>query len=168
MVLPALAIVGAVSGDSGAVTSSAVLSLAATTGGELIERYLFFRRSRDRRCRGGCPHEEIAPASRIFRRFRSLVRAKDGRLTRELLRAPGRFGLGQVPAAKTPDATTGMVCGFCSTGCGLTVHLRDGQADQPEPDDRLPGEPGHGLPQGVGGPDRARRSRPRDRPAAAG
>ena len=21
-----------------------------------------------------------------------------------------------------------MVCGFCSTGCGLTIHLRDGQA----------------------------------------
>ena len=38
---------------------------------------------------------------------------------------------------------------------------------QPEPDDRLPGEPRHGLPQGVGGPDRPRRPRPRDRPVAA-
>jgi assimilatory nitrate reductase catalytic subunit len=64
----------------------------------------------------------------LFQRLRSLIRAKDGRLTRELKRERGRFGLGQVPAAKTPDATTGMVCGFCSTGCGLTIHLRDGQA----------------------------------------
>ncbi len=56
------------------------------------------------------------------------MRVHDGRLTRELKRAPGGFGLGQVPAAKAPDATTGMVCGFCSTGCGLTIHLRDGQA----------------------------------------
>jgi anaerobic selenocysteine-containing dehydrogenase len=64
----------------------------------------------------------------LFHRALSLVRARDGRLTRELLRASGRFGLGQVPAAKTPHATTGMVCGFCSTGCGLTIHLRDGQA----------------------------------------
>ena len=64
----------------------------------------------------------------LFDRARSLVRVRDGDLTRELLRAPGRFGLGQVPASKSPDATTGMVCGFCSTGCGLTIHLRDGQA----------------------------------------
>ena len=64
----------------------------------------------------------------LLHRTLSLVRARDGRLTRELRRAPGRFGLGQVPAAKTPHATTGMVCGFCSTGCGLTIHLRDGQA----------------------------------------
>ncbi|HEX2678198.1 MAG TPA: nitrate reductase, partial [Polyangiales bacterium] len=27
-----------------------------------------------------------------------------------------------------PDATTNMVCGFCSTGCSLTVHLKNGQA----------------------------------------
>ncbi|MGP0064079.1 MAG: molybdopterin oxidoreductase family protein [Isosphaeraceae bacterium] len=67
-------------------------------------------------------------SSSLFDRTLSLVRARDGRLTRELLRVPGRFGLGQVPAAKTPQATTGMVCGFCSTGCGLTMHLRDGQA----------------------------------------
>ena len=57
-----------------------------------------------------------------------MVHAKEGRLTRELGREPGRFGVGQVPAAKMPDATTVMVCGFCSTGCGLTVHLRDGEA----------------------------------------
>ena len=44
------------------------------------------------------------------------------------MREPGRFGLGQVPAGRSPDATTVTVCGFCSTGCGLTVHLRDGEA----------------------------------------
>jgi assimilatory nitrate reductase catalytic subunit len=61
-------------------------------------------------------------------RIRCLIHAREGRLSRELSREPGRFGLGQVPANKVPDATTGMVCGFCSTGCGLTVHLRDGLA----------------------------------------
>ncbi len=64
----------------------------------------------------------------LLHRTFSLVHARDGRLTRELRRAPGRFGLGQLPADKTPHATTGMVCGFCSTGCGLTIHLRDGEA----------------------------------------
>ena len=72
----------------------------------------------------------ISPGRRsaVIDRLLRLARARDGRLTRELKRVPGGFGLGQVLATKTPDATPGMVCGFCSTGCGLTVHLRDGEA----------------------------------------
>ncbi len=52
-----------------------------------------------------------------------LVR-KDGPLTRDLLQKPGNFGLGRLPARINPDATTTMVCGFCSTGCSLTAHLK--------------------------------------------
>ena len=49
----------------------------------------------------------IAGGSRSFLdRARGLVHARDGRLTRELLQAPGGFGLGQVPAGKA-HATTG-------------------------------------------------------------
>jgi assimilatory nitrate reductase catalytic subunit len=55
-------------------------------------------------------------------------RQRHGTLTAELVREPGGFGLGQVPARLKPDATTSMVCGFCSTGCSLDVHLRDGVA----------------------------------------
>ena len=97
----------------------------------------------------------------LLRRLQSLVRAKDGRLTRELGRAPGRFGLGQVPAGKTPDATTGMVCGFCSTGCGLTVHLRDGAAINLSPTTDYPVNRGMACPKGwealtvLDAPDRA-------------
>jgi anaerobic selenocysteine-containing dehydrogenase len=54
----------------------------------------------------------------------SLLYQREGPLTRELVRAPGGFGLGQVPARARPDATTKMVCGYCSTGCGLTIHLQ--------------------------------------------
>ena len=57
-----------------------------------------------------------------------MLHQRDGRLTRDLLRTPGGFGLGQVPAKRKPDATTDMVCGYCSTGCSLTVHLQDGEA----------------------------------------
>jgi assimilatory nitrate reductase catalytic subunit len=97
----------------------------------------------------------------VLGRFRSLVRAEEGRLTRELLREPGRFGLGQVPAGKTPDATTGVVCGFCSTGCGLTVHLRDGQAINLSPTTDYPVNRGMACPKGwealtvLDAPDRA-------------
>lgn len=58
----------------------------------------------------------------------SLLRQWQGPLTEELLRGPGRFGLGQLPRNKQPDATTSMVCGYCSTGCGLNIHLKDGEA----------------------------------------
>ena len=58
----------------------------------------------------------------------NLVRAFDGPLTRELLQTSGDFGLGQVPLKNLPSQTTNMVCGFCSTGCGLTVHLQAGES----------------------------------------
>lgn len=56
----------------------------------------------------------------------SLLRAGDGPLTRLLDQQPTHLGL--LPRTKTPDETTALVCGFCSTGCSLDVHLREGQA----------------------------------------
>jgi assimilatory nitrate reductase catalytic subunit len=97
----------------------------------------------------------------LIQRFRGLALARDGRLTRELRREPGRFGLGQVPAAKSPEATTGMVCGFCSTGCGLTVHLREGRAVNLSPTTDYPVNRGIACPKGwealavLDAPDRA-------------
>ena len=61
-------------------------------------------------------------------KIRPILRRWDGVLTHELVQHPGAFGLGKVPARLKPDATTTMVCGFCSIGCGLNVHLRDGKA----------------------------------------
>ena len=57
-----------------------------------------------------------------------MLHQRDGYLTRDLLRTPGGFGLGQVPAKLRPDAATDMVCGYCATGCSLTVHLQEGEA----------------------------------------
>jgi predicted molibdopterin-dependent oxidoreductase YjgC len=100
--------------------------------------------------------------SGILDSLRSLVHARDGKLTQNLLRAPGRFGLGQVPAALRPDQTTTMVCGFCSTGCGLRVHLKDGEAVNLSPETRHPVNLGMACPKGwealapLKAPDRAR------------
>jgi assimilatory nitrate reductase catalytic subunit len=58
----------------------------------------------------------------------SFLRQYTGPLTEDLVQRPGEFGLGQVPARLKPDATTKTVCGFCSTGCGLTAHLRESEA----------------------------------------
>jgi assimilatory nitrate reductase catalytic subunit len=77
-----------------------------------------------------------------------LLRQHDGALTQELARTPGGFGLGQVPVRLKPDATTTMVCGFCSTGCGLDVHLRGGEAINLSPSSRYPVNLGMACPKG--------------------
>ncbi|MGB8166875.1 MAG: molybdopterin-dependent oxidoreductase, partial [Chthoniobacteraceae bacterium] len=91
----------------------------------------------------------------------SLIRQREGPLTDELVREPGRFGLGQVPERLAPDATTTMVCGFCSTGCGLKIHLKDGQAVNLSPETDYPVNLGMACPKGwealtpLSAPDRA-------------
>ncbi|HEY5921570.1 MAG TPA: molybdopterin-dependent oxidoreductase, partial [Kofleriaceae bacterium] len=63
-----------------------------------------------------------------FLRIADLLHQRDGALTQQLAREPAGFGIGQVPARLRPDAVTSMVCGFCSTGCSLDIHIRDGRA----------------------------------------
>ena len=77
-----------------------------------------------------------------------LHRARSGPLTRDLLREPGGFGLGQVPASLKPDATTATVCGYCSTGCALDVHLSGGTAVNLTPTTEYPVNLGMACPKG--------------------
>jgi assimilatory nitrate reductase catalytic subunit len=77
-----------------------------------------------------------------------LSRRRSGPLTADLVKAPGGFGLGQVPARLKPDATSSMVCGFCSTGCSLDVHLRDGVAVNVTPTRDHPVNLGMACPKG--------------------
>ena len=91
----------------------------------------------------------------------SLLHQRDGRLTRELLQHPTGYGLGQLPDAVRPNATTNMVCGFCSTGCGLRIHLQDGEAVSLSPLTSYPVNLGMACPKGwealsvLDAPDRA-------------
>lgn len=86
---------------------------------------------------------------------------RDGPLTRELTLEPGRFGLGLLPANRRPDATTRMVCGYCSTGCSLDIHLRQGRAVSLTPTTAYPVNLGTACPKGwealtvLQSPDRA-------------
>jgi assimilatory nitrate reductase catalytic subunit len=92
----------------------------------------------------------------------SLMLARDGKLTQQLSLAPGEFGLGRLPEGRLPNATTSMVCGYCSTGCGLNIHLRDGQAIGLSPAVDYPVNLGMACPKGwealnvLGADDRAR------------
>ncbi len=93
--------------------------------------------------------KKAEPVSEGWRaRVESLIRAQDGPLTRELLREPGRFGLGQVPEKRAPDAATTVVCGFCATGCGLVAHLREGEATNLSPAVQYPVNIGMACPKG--------------------
>ncbi|MEY2410188.1 MAG: hypothetical protein QOF48_2858, partial [Verrucomicrobiota bacterium] len=91
----------------------------------------------------------------------SWLREWTGPLTADLVQAPGKFGLGQVPARLAPDATESVVCGFCSTGCGLNVHLQDGHAVNLSADPTHPVNLGMACPKGwealapLAAPDRA-------------
>ena len=85
---------------------------------------------------------------RLVSKAAKLIRAWDGPLTRDLVQAPGSFGLGKIPERLKPDDTTTMVCGFCSTGCGLNIHLKDGQAINLSADTFYPVNLGMACPKG--------------------
>jgi anaerobic selenocysteine-containing dehydrogenase len=77
-----------------------------------------------------------------------LVRRKDGPQTRDLVLHPGKFGLGQIPVRLEPDDTATLVCGYCSTGCGLKAHLRKGEAINLSADPDYPVNLGMACPKG--------------------
>jgi ferredoxin-nitrate reductase len=92
----------------------------------------------------------------------NILRVQHGPMTSELVLRPGEFGLGRVPARLAPASTTSMVCGFCSTGCALKVHLdAQGQAVNLTPDPDYPVNRGMACPKGwealtpLAAPDRA-------------
>lgn len=81
------------------------------------------------------------PANTWFREW-------SGPLTADLIREPGRFGLGQVPARLAPDSLSRVVCGFCSTGCGLLAHQKNGETVNLSPDPAYPVNLGMACPKG--------------------
>jgi len=93
--------------------------------------------------------------------IQSLLRRWEGPLTSDLCQRPGDFGLGNVPERLLPDAVTTSVCGFCSTGCGLKVHLREGEALNLSASPEYPVNLGMACPKGwealapLDAPDRA-------------
>lgn len=86
---------------------------------------------------------------------------RDGALASELqLETAGRE-LGLLPRRMHPDATTAMVCGYCSTGCSLDIHVQQGQAIGLTPSAAYPVNRGMACPKGweslavLDAPDRA-------------
>jgi anaerobic selenocysteine-containing dehydrogenase len=96
-----------------------------------------------------CPTSSAGAATKkSVSRNNSFLRQWHGPLTEKLVQQPGDFGLGKVPARFKPDATTRSVCGFCSTGCSLDVHLQDGLAVNLTPTSDYPVNLGMACPKG--------------------
>lgn len=79
----------------------------------------------------------------------ALLHARTGPMTADMVLHPADFGLGRVPARLKPAATTSAVCGFCSTGCALKIHLNaDGEAINLTADPAYPVNLGMACPKG--------------------
>ena len=79
----------------------------------------------------------------------AILHARTGPMTSDLVQRPGDFGLGLVPARLAPAGTTTSICGFCSTGCSLKIHLNAaGEAINLSPDPAYPVNLGMACPKG--------------------
>ena len=77
------------------------------------------------------------------------IRAREGPLTSELVQSPAGFGLGRVPSKLLPAAVTTSICGYCATGCQLSIHLNEeGQAINLTPQPQYPVNLGMACPKG--------------------
>lgn len=77
-----------------------------------------------------------------------ILQARSGKMTRELLLNPGDHGLGMTPESLQAESTTVATCGYCATGCGLRLHLRDRQAVGLTPESNYPVNLGMACPKG--------------------
>lgn len=89
-------------------------------------------------------------------------RARTGPMTADMVLHPADFGLQRVPSRLKPASTTSAVCGFCSTGCSLKIHLNaEGEAINLTADPAYPVNLGMACPKGwealtpLAAPDRA-------------
>lgn len=74
--------------------------------------------------------------------------ARRGPLTDDTRLEAAGLELGMLPAKAQPDALAKAICGFCSTGCSLDVHLREGQAIGLTPSRGYPVNTGQACPKG--------------------
>ena len=78
----------------------------------------------------------------------TMLKQADGPFTSELLLRPNDFGLGMLPRGLDTDSTASSICGFCSTGCQLSIHSKDGTPAGLTPAQNYPVNLGMACPKG--------------------
>ncbi len=79
---------------------------------------------------------------------KNLIYQVDGPLTEELELAKSHLGLGHLPRRLLPDKIERSICGFCSTGCSLDIHMKEGKAVNLTPTLNYPVNLGNACPKG--------------------
>jgi anaerobic selenocysteine-containing dehydrogenase len=74
--------------------------------------------------------------------------ARDGPLTRSLALARSQLVSGLLPEARRPDRLVSSICGYCSTGCSLDIHVREDRAVNITPTPQFPVNLGTACPKG--------------------
>ena len=92
--------------------------------------------------------QKATSSASLTEKVRSIFFQKRGPLTQELVQQPSQFGLGLHPKKVQPDSMTSSVCGFCSTGCNLDIHLKNKQAINITPSKSYPVNQGQACPKG--------------------
>lgn len=83
-----------------------------------------------------------------FNKIKQLIFQTDGRLTDELSLEDSKLGLGYLPKRIMPDQKISSICGYCSTGCALDVHLKEGKPVNVTPNNGYPVNTGEACPKG--------------------
>ena len=77
-----------------------------------------------------------------------LIRQWKGPITKETQLMSSRFGISKLPERLQPDKVTGVVCGYCSTGCSINLHLQKGEALNASGNQNYPVNTGMCCPKG--------------------
>lgn len=80
--------------------------------------------------------------------IKDFIYQKQGPFTEELELANSPFGFGKLPKRLLPEKSVKSVCGYCSTGCCLDVHIKNGQAINVTPTADHPVNLGSACPKG--------------------
>lgn len=84
----------------------------------------------------------------MIKALKNLIYQTDGKFTEELRLEDAGLGLGHLPQRLKPDGVTTAVCGYCSTGCSLDVHIKDGKTCNLTPTHAYPVNQGEACPKG--------------------
>ncbi len=81
-------------------------------------------------------------------KLKQLLFHQQGPLTQSLRQTKSDQGLGNLPEKLQPTALVKLVCGFCSTGCNLIAHQKEGKTVNLTPDKAFNVNQGKACPKG--------------------
>jgi len=84
----------------------------------------------------------------MIKKLIDLIYQTQGKFTDELALKDSEFSPWKLPERLLPDTTLPSICGYCSTGCSLDVHIKDKKAVNITPTHPYPVNLGEACPKG--------------------